>query len=68
MAESVTHQLRIGKTAPRSGRRVAGTAAVAAVTRRHPDLTGPAFDRKVNRVLAIMAHSNDGPTWTGGTR
>ena len=38
--------------------------AHAAVMARHPELTGEAFDRKVRRVLAIMAHVNDGPTWT----
>lgn len=36
----------------------------AAVRDRYPDLTGPAFDRKVARVTAIVAHSNHGPTWT----
>lgn len=40
-------------------------AAVGAVQRRHPDLTGPAFERKVARVLSIMAHSQHGPSWTG---
>lgn len=41
-------------------------AAAAAVMRRHPDLTGEAFDRKVRLVAAIMAHVHDGPTWTAG--
>jgi hypothetical protein len=38
--------------------------AVGAVARRYPTLTGPAFERKVRRVAAILRHSQDGPSWT----
>lgn len=39
---------------------------VEAVSRRHPDLTGEAFNRKVRRVLAIQQHAQDGPAWSVG--
>ena len=42
--------------------------AYAAVLARHPHLTGEALERKARRVAAILAHSQDGTTWTGATR
>lgn len=39
-------------------------AAFAAVLARHPHLTGDALDRKVRRVAALLAHSQDGQRWT----
>lgn len=40
----------------------------AVVTRNHPNLTGAALHRKVRRVAAILAYSQDGTLWTGATR